>query len=56
MTEAAEERRRLSLASMPAIDPTEYRGSSRRWVWIVLLLVVLAIGGGLFVAHRLGVL
>ncbi len=56
MSEAMEARRRQSLASMPAIDPAMLeRPRSGRWVWLVILLLVLA-GGGLLLARQLGAL
>jgi len=54
MSEAMEERRRASLAMMPLVDPTAHRSGSGRWVWITLILVILAIGGGLVIARQLG--
>jgi serine/threonine protein kinase len=55
MSEAMEERRRASLAMMPlTAEPTAHRRGSGRWVWITLLLAILAIGGGLLIARQLG--
>jgi hypothetical protein len=51
-----EARRRQSLASMPAFGAAMIeRRTSGRWVWLVILLLVLA-GGGLLLARQLGAL
>jgi serine/threonine protein kinase len=58
MSEAMEERRRESLAMMPAVGAELLQGTpSRRWLWIVLVLLLLVLAGaGAFIARELGVI